>query len=231
MARSRRWPHPRRHLLRRQVPAHRPKVLAQLVLVPRADDDRGNGRALQEPVERDLRDLLAGFPGDDISAGDTLPVPICAEWRGPTGCRDLADPKNQGIYLRDGWNLTGDAFYQDEDDYFHFAARTDDITLSTGDNIAGPEVEAVPLSHPAVQDCAVIGAPDAGRGQIVRAHVVLAAGHHGDALMVRLLQDHVNKGIAPCKYPRRVIFAKALPKPATGKIQRFQLRDTTPEKS
>ena len=144
--------------------------------------------------------------------------------RGPTGCRYLADPAKQGVYVRDGWNLTGDAFRQDEDGYFHFAARTDDIILSAGYNIAGPEVEAALLSHPAVQECAVIGAPDEERGQIVQAHVVLAAGQTGDAQMIKLLQDHVKAVIAPFKYPRSVIFTDALPKTSTGKIQRFQLR-------
>ena len=144
--------------------------------------------------------------------------------RGPTGCRYLADPGKQRAYVRDGWNLTGDAFRQDEDGYFHFAARTDDIILSAGYNIAGPEVEAALLSHPAVQECAVIGAPDEERGQIVQAHVVLAAGQTGDTRMIKLLQDHVKAVIAPFKYPRSVIFTDALPKTATGKIQRFQLR-------
>ncbi|WP_434613656.1 AMP-binding protein [Tabrizicola sp. M-4] len=143
--------------------------------------------------------------------------------RGPTGCRYMAD-KRQSAYVRDGWNLTGDSFWQDDEGRFHFAARSDDMIISAGYNIAGPEVEAALLSHPAVHECAVIGAPDAERGQIVEAHVVLAAGHAGDALMVKLLQDHAKKVIAPYKYPRRVIFTEALPKTQTGKIQRFRLR-------
>ncbi|WP_137109576.1 AMP-binding protein [Rhodobacter sp. SY28-1] len=143
--------------------------------------------------------------------------------RGPTGCRYLAD-KRQGAYVRDGWNLTGDSFWQDTDGYFHFAARSDDMILSAGYNIAGPEVEAALLSHPAVLECAVVGVADEERGQIVQAHVVLAAGQTGDALMVKLLQDHVKKVIAPYKYPRSVVFTTALPKTQTGKIQRFQLR-------
>ena len=143
--------------------------------------------------------------------------------RGPTGCRYMADDR-QRAYVRDGWNLTGDAFWQDGDGCFHFSARTDDIILSAGYNIAGPEVEAALLTHPAVRECAVIGAPDAERGQIVQAHVVLAPGHNGDARMVKDLQDHVKTAIAPFKYPRSVIFAATLPKTQTGKIQRFQLR-------
>jgi 2-aminobenzoate-CoA ligase len=143
--------------------------------------------------------------------------------RGPTGCRYMADNRQTG-YVKNGWNLTGDSFWQDEDGRFHFAARSDDMIISAGYNIAGPEVEAALLSHPAVHECAVIGAADAERGQIVEAHVVLGPGHTGDALMVKLLQDHAKKVIAPYKYPRRVIFVDALPKTQTGKIQRFRLR-------
>ena len=143
--------------------------------------------------------------------------------RGPTGCRYMADDR-QAHYVKDGWNLTGDSFWQDDDGRFHFAARSDDMIISAGYNIAGPEVEAALLSHPAVMECAVIGAPDEDRGQIVEAHVVLATGQTGDPLMVKLLQDHVKKVIAPYKYPRRIVFADALPKTQTGKIQRFRLR-------
>jgi 2-aminobenzoate-CoA ligase len=145
--------------------------------------------------------------------------------RGPTGCRYMADAR-QTAYVRDGWNLTGDSFWQDDEGRFHFAARSDDMIISAGYNIAGPEVEAALLSHPAVLECAVIGAPDPDRGQIVEAHVVLTPGHAGDALMVKLLQDHAKQVIAPYKYPRRVIFTDALPKTQTGKIQRFRLRAT-----
>lgn len=144
--------------------------------------------------------------------------------QGPTGCRYLADAR-QRKYVQDGWNLTGDSFWQDEDGRFHFAARSDDMIISAGYNIAGPEVEAALLKHPAVAECAVIGLPDAERGQIVQAHVVLAPGQTGDALMVKLLQDHVKAVIAPYKYPRSVIFTAALPKTQTGKIQRFRLRE------
>jgi 2-aminobenzoate-CoA ligase len=143
--------------------------------------------------------------------------------RGPTGCRYLAD-KRQSSYVRDGWNLTGDAFVQDKDGYFHFAARTDDMIISSGYNIAGPEVEAALLSHPDVKECAVIGFPDDERGQIVQAHVVLKHGIAGDDGAVKRLQDHVKATIAPYKYPRSVRFIDALPKTQTGKIQRFRLR-------
>ncbi|MGN6146649.1 MAG: AMP-binding protein [Mesorhizobium sp.] len=143
--------------------------------------------------------------------------------RGPTGCRYMADDRQMN-YVRDGWNLTGDSFYQDEDGFFHFAARSDDMIVSAGYNIAGPEVEAALLAHEAVAECAVIGAADTDRGQIVEAYVVLAKGAVGDALMVKLLQDHVKATIAPYKYPRSVKFVDALPKTQTGKIQRFRLR-------
>ena len=148
--------------------------------------------------------------------------------RGPTGCRYLADPR-QTKYVRDGWNLTGDAFIRDQDGVFHFAARTDDMIISSGYNIAGPEVEAALLAHPEVAECAVVGAPDEARGQIVEAHVVLRPGVVGDAASVKRLQEHVKATIAPYKYPRSVKFVAALPKTQTGKIQRFKLKDRQAE--
>ena len=144
--------------------------------------------------------------------------------RGPTGCRYLND-KRQANYVRDGWNLTGDSFIQDEAGVFHFAARSDDMIISSGYNIAGPEVEAALLAHPHVAECAVIGVADVDRGQIVQAHVVLAEGVEGDAACIKLLQDHVKQAIAPYKYPRSIVFTTALPKTQTGKIQRFRLRE------
>ena len=144
--------------------------------------------------------------------------------RGPTGCRYLADDR-QRKYVQNGWNLTGDSFWQDDEGRFHFAARSDDMIISAGYNIAGPEVEAALLSHPAVLECAVIGAEDEARGQIVQAHVVLAAGGTADALMTKTLQDHVKQAIAPYKYPRSIVYVSALPKTQTGKIQRFRLRE------
>ncbi len=144
--------------------------------------------------------------------------------RGPTGCRYLADAR-QLAYVRDGWNLTGDSFSQDAAGFFHFAARSDDMIVSAGYNIAGPEVEAALLTHPDVRECAVIGVADAERGQIVEAHVVLADGVPDDDATAKRLQDHVKATIAPYKYPRSVKFTSALPKTQTGKIQRFQLRN------
>jgi 2-aminobenzoate-CoA ligase len=143
--------------------------------------------------------------------------------RGPTGCRYLADIR-QKDYVSNGWNITGDAFYQDEDGRFHFAARNDDMIVSAGYNIAGPEVEAALLTHEAVRECAVVGAPDEERGQIVEAHVVLEPGVDAGEATVLRLQNHVKATIAPYKYPRAVKFVAALPKTQTGKIQRFQLK-------
>ncbi len=143
--------------------------------------------------------------------------------RGPTGCRYLADDR-QRKYVRNGWNLTGDSFIQDQDGYFHFAARSDDMIISSGYNIAGPEVEAALLSHADVKECAVIGVADIDRGQIVEAHVVLSEGVAPGEACRKRLQDHVKATIAPYKYPRSIKFVDALPKTQTGKIQRFRLR-------
>ncbi len=144
--------------------------------------------------------------------------------RGPTGCRYLRGER-QDEYVQDGWNITGDSFVRDEEGYFHFAARNDDIIVSSGYNIAGPEVEAALLSHEAVSECAVIGAADEARGEIVQAHVVLAEGMAADETTTKQLQDHVKATIAPYKYPRSIVFTADLPKTSTGKIQRFRLRE------
>ncbi|HJY18079.1 MAG TPA: 2-aminobenzoate-CoA ligase, partial [Xanthobacteraceae bacterium] len=143
--------------------------------------------------------------------------------RGPTGCRYLADAR-QREYVRNGWNLTGDAFTQDDEGYFQFVARNDDMIISAGYNIAGPEVEAVLLAHEAVSECAVIGLPDEERGQIVAAFVVLKPDILPDEATAMRLQNHVKANIAPYKYPRAIRFLEALPKTQTGKIQRFQLK-------
>ena len=147
--------------------------------------------------------------------------------RGPTGCRYLAD-RRQRVYVRDGWNLTGDSFLQDDEGYFHFAARSDDMIISSGYNIAGPEVEAALLAHPDVAECAVIGVADEARGQIVQAHVVLRPGVEPSGEEVLRLQEHVKGTIAPFKYPRSIVFIDELPKTATGKVQRFRLREGDP---
>ena len=163
---------------------------------------------------------IVGEDGLDVEPGKVGRLAV----RGPTGCRYLND-KRQGEYVQDGWNLTGDSFSMDADGYLHFAARSDDMIISSGYNIAGPEVEAALLAHEDVSECAVIGVPDEARGEIVQAHVVLREGVEPGPLQVKLLQDFVKAKIAPYKYPRSVIFTDALPKTATGKIQRFRLRD------
>jgi 2-aminobenzoate-CoA ligase len=143
--------------------------------------------------------------------------------RGPTGCRYLADSR-QSNYVRDGWNLTGDAFVRDEKGRFAFVARTDDMIISSGYNIAGPEVEAALLSHPAVAECGVVGAPDEARGMIVKAYVVVAATATADEALATVLQEHCKQQIAPYKYPRAIEFVTQLPKTETGKLKRFALR-------
>jgi len=143
--------------------------------------------------------------------------------RGPTGCRYLADAR-QTKYVQAGWNVTGDTYVMDADGYFWYQARSDDMIISAGYNIAGPEVEAALLAHPAVVECAVVGAADDERGQIVMAFVVPAAGSGADTVLARQLQDHVKATIAPYKYPRAIEFVTELPKTQTGKLQRFELR-------
>jgi 2-aminobenzoate-CoA ligase len=143
--------------------------------------------------------------------------------RGPTGCRYLADAR-QTAYVQSGWNVTGDTYVMDADRYFWYQARSDDMIISAGYNIAGPEVEAALLEHPAVAECGVVGAPDPERGQIVTAYVILRPGHGAEDAVTRELQDHVKATIAPYKYPRRIVYVDQLPKTQTGKLQRFELR-------
>jgi 2-aminobenzoate-CoA ligase len=143
--------------------------------------------------------------------------------RGPTGCRYLAD-KRQLQYVQDGWNITGDTYLMDEDGYFWYQARSDDMIVSSGYNIAGPEVEAALLEHPAVAECGVVGSPNEERGQVVKAYVVLRMGYSGDAATTKLLQEHVKATIAPYKYPRTIEYVTQLPRTQTGKLQRFELR-------
>ncbi len=150
--------------------------------------------------------------------------------RGPTGCRYLADPR-QADYVIEGWNVTGDSYKMDEDGYFWFQARTDDMILSAGYNISGPEVEAALMEHDTVGECAVVGAPDEERGNIVKAFIVLREGVTDDAGLIEELQDFVKNRIAPYKYPRAVEFIDELPKTQTGKIQRFKLRERELERA
>jgi 2-aminobenzoate-CoA ligase len=143
--------------------------------------------------------------------------------KGPTGCRYLADDR-QTRYVSGGWNITGDAYRQDDEGYFHYCSRLDDMIISAGYNIGAPEVEEALMQHPAVAECAVAGVPDDERGQIVKAWVVLRPGHAPDAAQVRCLQDFVKQAIAPYKYPRAIEFASSLPRTETGKLQRFKLK-------
>jgi len=158
--------------------------------------------------------------GEDVPPGVIGRLAV----RGPTGCRYLADPERQRGYVQNGWNLTGDAYLMDEDGYFWYQARTDDLIVSAGHKIAAPEVESVLLDHPKVQECGVIGVPDEHRGHIVTAFVVLTPGAAPGEETVKELQDFVKVHIAPYKYPRRIEFVDSLPRTETGKLQRFKLR-------
>jgi 2-aminobenzoate-CoA ligase len=144
--------------------------------------------------------------------------------KGPTGCRYFDDDR-QKLYVRNGWNITGDTYRQDEDGYFWYVARSDDMIISAGYNIGAPEVENALYGHPAVAECAVVGVACEERGQKVKAFIVLAPGFTPSNELARLLQSHVKSVIAPYKYPRVVEFVTSLPKTSTGKLQRFALRD------
>ncbi|HKP77103.1 MAG TPA: AMP-binding protein [Longimicrobiaceae bacterium] len=158
--------------------------------------------------------------GREVPAGEVGRLVV----QGPTGCRYLADPERQRGYVQDGWNVTGDTYRMDADGYFWYQARNDDMIISSGYNIAGPEVENCLLEHPAVLECAVVAAPDEERGHVVKAFVVLREGNEPGDGMVKELQDFAKSRIAPYKYPRRVEFVAQLPRTLTGKLQRFRLR-------
>jgi 2-aminobenzoate-CoA ligase len=143
--------------------------------------------------------------------------------RGPTGCRYLGD-KRQAEYVQEGWNITGDTYTKDAEGYFRYQARSDDMIISSGYNIAGPEVETVLLAHPAVAECGVVGQPDDERGQIVKAYVILRQGFAADMAMTHTLQEYVKAAVAPFKYPRAIEYVTSLPRTETGKLQRFELR-------
>jgi 2-aminobenzoate-CoA ligase len=142
---------------------------------------------------------------------------------GPTGCKYLDDTR-QTNYVKDGWNFTGDAFIEDDAGYFFYQARTDDMIVTSGYNVGGPEVEDALLRHDAVAECGIIGKPDQERGMIVKAFVVLKPGCARDAAMVKTLQDYVKAILAPYKYPREIEFCDSLPRTETGKLQRYKLR-------
>ena len=171
-------------------------------------------------------EALAGYTArvvDDAMQSVAPGVAGLLAIRGPTGCRYLNDAR-QREYVHDGWNLTGDTYVVDESGYFRFIARSDDMIISAGYNIAGPEVETALLSHASVHECAVVGVADAQRGQLVHAYVVTQTGESGDSRLMTELQNHVKQTIAPYKYPRRISFIDALPRTETGKVQRFKLR-------
>jgi 2-aminobenzoate-CoA ligase len=176
---------------------------------------------------------IAGYEARIVDdAGNELPPGEIGKLavRGPTGCRYLDDPERQKKYVQFGWNLTGDAYKRDERGYYWYQARADDMIISAGYNISGPEVESVLLEHPLVNECAVIGAPDAERGMIVKAYVVLRDPSRAGDATTKVLQDHVKATIAPYKYPRAIAYIEALPRTETGKIQRFKLRDDSGRK-
>jgi 2-aminobenzoate-CoA ligase len=181
--------------------------------------------------EEDMRAGATGKPVPGFEArvidenGQTAPTgtPGRLAVRGPTGCRYLGD-KRQTEYVQNGWNVTGDTYVQDADGYFRYQARSDDMIISAGYNIAGPEVETVLLTHQAVAECGVVGQPDEERGQIVKAYVVLNQGVAADAGLTRALQDYVKATVAPYKYPRAIEYVTSLPRTETGKLQRFELR-------
>jgi len=164
--------------------------------------------------------------GEELPPGEVGRLAV----RGPTGCRYLDDPDRQKEYVRGGWNYTGDAYRMDEDGYFYFQARTDDMIVSAGYNISGPEVEEALLAHEAVLDCACVASPDPERGNIVKAFVVLKPGASDLSSMPAVLQDFVKASIAPYKYPREVEFVESLPRTETGKVQRFKLRQLEKER-
>lgn len=164
---------------------------------------------------------LVDDDGNDLPTGTIGRLAV----KGPTGCRYLDNPERQRGYVQNGWNLTGDSYVTDEDGYFWYQARTDDMIISSGHNISGPEVEGVLLDHPCVAECGVVGVPDDDRGHIVKAFVVLRPGFEACPELVKALQDFVKSEIAPYKYPRVIEFVDALPRTETGKLQRFRLRE------
>ena len=159
--------------------------------------------------------------GEDLPPGQIGRLAV----RGPTGCRYLDDHDRQRAYVQRGWNITGDSYLVDDDGYFWYQARSDDMIISSGYNVSGPEVENVLLEHPLVQECGVVGVPDPERGQVVKAFIVLREGAEPGPVMEKTLQDFVKSQIAPYKYPRRIEFVSKLPRTETGKLQRFRLRD------
>jgi 2-aminobenzoate-CoA ligase len=191
------------------------------IFISAADDDirpGSTGRAVPG-----YQAAVLDVSGEPVPDGEIGRLAV----KGPTGCRYLADPRQQ-VYVQNGWNITGDTFLRDADGWFWYQARSDDMIVSSGYNIAGPEVEEALLAHPEVAECGVVGAPDEARGQVVKAYVVLAPGVPAGADKVTELQDFVKARIAPYKYPRAIEFVDRLPRTSTGKLQRFRLRAPRP---
>ncbi len=187
------------------------------IFISAADDDiRPGSTGIAVPG---YQAAVLGDDGSPLPAGQVGRLAV----KGPTGCRYLADPR-QAVYVQDGWNVTGDTYLQDEEGYFWYQARSDDMIISAGYNIAAPEVEEALMRHPDVVEVAVVAAPDADRGQVVKAFVVVRDGVATDSAFAKELQDHTKATIAPYKYPRVVEFVDALPRTSTGKLQRFRLR-------
>ena len=192
------------------------------IFIGSSDDDIRPG-STGRPVPG-YRARIMDLDGADVPDGTPGRLAV----QGPTGCRYLDDPR-QSVYVVDGWNVTGDTFIRDADGYYWYQARSDDMIVSSGYNISGPEVEVALSSHPAVLESAVVGVPDPTRGRIVKAFVVLREGHEGSDELAKALQDHVKAEIAPYKYPRAVEFLSALPRTSTGKVLRRSLRVDGPE--
>jgi 2-aminobenzoate-CoA ligase len=187
------------------------------VFISAADDDIRPGATGKEIPG--YRAAVLDEQGNPVPPGTPGRLAV----KGPTGCRYLADPR-QAEYVQNGWNFTGDTYLRDDDGYFHYLARRDDMIVSSGYNIAGPEVEEALAGHPAVSETCVVGAPDPLRGQLVKAYVVLREGVTASPELVTELQEFAKRQIAPYKYPRTVEFIESLPRTNTGKIQRYVLR-------
>ena len=184
-----------------------------------ADEEHARPGATGKPIPG-YRACIVDDAGRELPGGSVGKLAI----KGPTGCRYLADSRQQN-YVKNGWNLTGDAYLVDDDGYYVYQSRTDDLIISAGYNIAGPEVESALLMHTDVAECAVVGVPDVERGQIVKAFVVLRSGAFESTALASELQAFVKKTIAPYKYPRAIEFRKSLPRTENGKLQRFKLRE------